>query len=417
MAPQTRHDLLRVGDDRRHEVRIVGRNALDARARLAELLPDEQTEPVAEVVELVALDQPAAPDAQQVDVRARREAEQTLELLGPRHAVQRVDRHPVPAAHRHRHAVDDEAVVVELDGAEADVEVARAVEALLAHAVRPPELRRLDAQHDLAVDLHRPDAVLERHARKHFGRRIDPDRAPDALVHEARAEVPAVPHAALVHADAARPADLRLALRRRVHRDREPVVSVRHLDPERRERARVLRYLLAVDEHRRLVVDALELDRAAAHAPTVHPRPLGDPFGEPAVALEVRVRHLTGAHEVVHDAAGHASGQPARRIPGLVHVPPPLLAEPAFHLPVVAVARHHSSKSVSRTPPSRATMNVLISFGPNSASIVRPNTSIRAVAGRPADSYARTHQAPPSSAAFTTVRTTSPPPSLPYDAC
>ena len=55
--------------------------------------------------------------------------------------------------------------------------------------------------------------------------------------------------------------DLRLALRRRVHDDREQVLARRRtLDVERRERADVMRDLLAVDEHRRLVVDALELD-------------------------------------------------------------------------------------------------------------------------------------------------------------
>src|SRR5581483_4568389 len=96
---------------------------VQARAGLAELLPHEQPEPVAVRVELLALDQAAAPDAQQIHVRARRELEQASELLGARHAVERVDRRPVPAADRDPLAVDDERVAVaQLDGPEADLE-------------------------------------------------------------------------------------------------------------------------------------------------------------------------------------------------------------------------------------------------------------------------------------------------------
>ena len=51
--------------------------------------------------------------------------------------------------------------------------------------------------------------------------------------------------------------------RRRVHDDREQVLAAADLDRERRERALVVARLLAVDEDRRLVVDALELDRRA----------------------------------------------------------------------------------------------------------------------------------------------------------
>jgi hypothetical protein len=73
MAAQPRDDLARVGCERRDELRVVRGHALEAGARLRELLPDEQAEAVAQRVELLALDQPAAPDAQQVDVRALRE--------------------------------------------------------------------------------------------------------------------------------------------------------------------------------------------------------------------------------------------------------------------------------------------------------------------------------------------------------
>jgi len=136
------------------------------------------------------------------------------DLLRPRHPVERVHRHPVPALDRRAHAVDDERVVVEVDCAEADrdAELRRLVQRLLAHAVRPPELRRDDAKHDLASDLDRADAVLEPHLREDLGRRIERDRPPDALMDDARAEVPAVAHAALVHPHLRGAADLRLVL-------------------------------------------------------------------------------------------------------------------------------------------------------------------------------------------------------------
>src|SRR4051794_34768505 len=226
MPPQPRHDLARVRGQRRDELRIVGRHALDPRARLDELLPDEDAEPVAEVVELVALDQAAAPHAQQVDVRARGERQQALELLRPRHAVEHVERHPVPAADGHLRPVDAEAIGVELDRPEADGEVTRAVETLLAHAVRPPELRRLDAEQRLALGFDGADTVAQRDGRKALARRIERDRAPDALVDQPRAEVPAVAHAALVHADSARPADPRLALGGPGHPARGPGLAL-----------------------------------------------------------------------------------------------------------------------------------------------------------------------------------------------
>src|SRR4051794_16454432 len=409
MPPQPRHDLARVRGQRRDELRIVGRHALGPRARLDELLPDEDAEPVAEVVELVALDQAAAPHAQQVGVRARGERQQALELLRPRHAVEHVERHPVPAADRHLHTVDTEAVIVELDRPEADGEVTRGVETLLAHAVRPPELRRLDAEQRLPLGFDGADTVAQRDGRKALARRIERDGAPDALVDQPRAEVPAVAHAALVHADSARPAHLRLALGRRVHGDREQVLVLGDLDTEGRKSADVMRDLGAVDEHRRLMVGARELDRPAVHSCPVYPRALGHPLREAAVALEVRIGHLARAHEVVDDAARHARRQPARCVPRLVHVPAPLLAEPALELPA-----GHSSRSVSRTP-SPSTTNVLISFAPKSASITRPRISKRAREARPALSYARTTKPLPFSAPLTAVTTTSAPPSSPCE--
>ena len=83
-----------------------------------------------------------------------------------------------------------------------------------------------------------------------------------------------------MHPDSAGPADLRLAGGRRMDGYREHVLTLTDLDAERRQRTDVVRDLLPVDEHRRLVVDALERDRAAADARAVHPGPLRDPIGE-----------------------------------------------------------------------------------------------------------------------------------------
>src|SRR5438046_299387 len=135
-----------------------------------------------------------------------------------------------------------------------------------------------------------------------------------------------------------------------------------------------------------------DLARPAPHARAAHPRPLGDPFREAAVPLEVGVGNLAGAHEVVDDAPRHARRKPAGVVPRLVHVPAPLLAEPALELPA-----HDSSRSVSRTS-SPSSTNVLISFAPKSDSITRPRISKRACDARPALSYARTTKPLPSSA-------------------
>src|SRR3954447_4502821 len=367
MVPEPRDDRARLVRHQRDEVRVGRRHALHPRARLAELLPDQQPEPVARRVEVWRLDQPAAPHAQQVDVRARGEAEKVRQLLRPRNAVQRVDRHPVPALDRHADAVDDERIVVQRDRPEADLEIARPVEALLAHAVRPPELRVVDAQDDLAADFDRADSILEPYLWEDLGLRIERHRAPDALVDHARAEVPAVAHSALVDANSARAPDLRLTVRSGVHDDREQVVAAVDLHLEGAEHALVRPGLLAVDEYRRRVVDAVEADAAplAVHLdpPPVDPRALGRPFGEAAVAHPVRVGDLARAQQVVEHASGHAGGDPAGRGPRLVHVPLPLVAEATFQLPLLAVERpHNASRSVS--VPSR---NVLISAAPKSA--------------------------------------------------
>src|SRR5690242_6471159 len=97
MAREARHDLARVRGERRDEFGIARRDALDPRARLAELLPDSEPELVAEVVELLGLEQAAAPDADEVRAGARREAKEALDLVRVRDAVQRIHRHPVPA--------------------------------------------------------------------------------------------------------------------------------------------------------------------------------------------------------------------------------------------------------------------------------------------------------------------------------
>ena len=392
---EPRHDLTSVPLEQRDEVGVVRRPALDPGARLAELLPYQQAEAVAVVVELVGLDQPPAPDTDQVHMRRRSQLEQARELVRARHAVERVDRAPVPPLDRRSHAVDEERVVVcELHRPEADAEAPHLVQMLLPHAVRPPEPRLLHAQHDLALELHGAEPVLQADVGTCFRRcSVERDRAPDALVDHPRTEVPAVAHPALVDAHPARDPHLRLALRRRVNDDRNEVLALPQLDGELCERAFVVRGLDTVDEDGRRVVDSREADRPRALDPTpVDPGPLRHPLGEPAVAAVVRIRDLTGAPEVVEDAARDAGGQPARRIPGLLQVPAPLVAEAAAELPFVPTEAYccHSSRFVSTTAAERSagTRNVLISRAPKSASIVRPATgsSIVPWAGRPADS-------------------------------
>src|SRR4051794_33888162 len=100
-------------------------------------------------------------------------------LFGPRHAVERVDRHPVPAAHERALAVDVQRVRQrvlrrvlvrsQLDRAEADAKAVDVVQALLAVAIRPPALRVALLERELAVDLDTPDRAVEADARQALG--------------------------------------------------------------------------------------------------------------------------------------------------------------------------------------------------------------------------------------------------------
>ena len=138
-----------------------------------EILPHEETERVAGLVERLRLVNAAAPDAQQIDIgiaRLRNPRGVTLR----RHAGQEaIVGNPVRAAHEDRDVVDNDresgAVFVgrgvEADGAEAclacpavedfaclvgkyDVEV---VQRLVAESVRPPKFRVLDVESENRV--------------------------------------------------------------------------------------------------------------------------------------------------------------------------------------------------------------------------------------------------------------------------
>ena len=180
--------------------------------------------------------------------------------------------------------------------------------------------------------------------------------APDPLVDEPRAEVPAVVHAAACargRGSCCRPAARSPAPRaRRPRADARPSAS--HVDVERRERALVMR---ASSRRRRSTVASWSTPSkrsvaAAARAAGRSSARSAHPLGERGSALVVGRRRLAGAHEVVDDAARHARRQPARRVPRLVGptCQLPLVAEAAAQLPVVAVeAGHSSSRSVSAT--------------------------------------------------------------------
>src|SRR5436305_13641911 len=128
MMRAARDDLVRVGRERGDEVGIVGGHALEARARLRELLPHEDAEPVAERIERLALDHPTAPHAEAVDVRAVGELEQARELLRPRHSLADVERDPGPTADVGALAVADARVAVrELARSKDDPDLARSV--------------------------------------------------------------------------------------------------------------------------------------------------------------------------------------------------------------------------------------------------------------------------------------------------
>ena len=228
-------------------------------------------------------------------------------------------------------AVDDERVVVrQLHRPKADPVPLGLVQVLVAHPVRPPERRLLDAQQLLAVELDHTDAVLEPDLRMRARRRIQRDRTPDSLMNQSRAEVPAVAHPALVHAHTARTTDLRLARRRRMHDDVEQVVAGVDCDAERGEGALVEADFLAVKAHRCRVIDSAELDRARPLDPApVDPGALRHPFHQAAVTALVGIGHLPGAPEVVEHAPWHTRRHPPVRLPRLAGVPPPFLAQAA----------------------------------------------------------------------------------------
>src|SRR5215208_5576735 len=179
---------------------IARRRALDAGARLAELLPDEDSQAVARVVERYGFDQAAAPDAEEVHVGVRREPEQMRQAGGSRDAVKRVDRYPVPACDRDSAAVDRErvrprargrAIIREdLDAAEADRDVPLVEETLgpdrpyrqpmeggRAVAVRPPEGWRGHVELEDGLARPRRGIELERGlgGRATLQVRLDPD--------------------------------------------------------------------------------------------------------------------------------------------------------------------------------------------------------------------------------------------------
>src|SRR3954447_13322355 len=92
--------------------------------------------------------------------------------------------------------------------------------------VRPPEGRSLDANL-VAARAYDAHAVLERDGRLDVRQHpfVQEHAAPDPLVDDSRAEVPAVAESRLVDADGARAPDLRLARRRRVHDDGEQMLA------------------------------------------------------------------------------------------------------------------------------------------------------------------------------------------------
>lgn len=217
-----------------------------------EVLPDQQAEFVAGVVELVALVESAAPDPDQVHARRDRLAEPAAVAGGVDPGGQHVVRDPVDAAGEDRRAVDDQregaaprvACGVQDDGAKADpappgVERCGAVEQgdlavverLFAVAAGPPQggagylggdgepvragrRRGLDeglahlepygqraagagrGTFQLHPDLDPAGAVGDRDQRRHGGEPgggpvLDPDLLPDARGDQGRAPVPA----------------------------------------------------------------------------------------------------------------------------------------------------------------------------------------------------------------------------------
>ena len=150
----------------RLQLDLLGQRRLRVgRAREHEVLPHEQPDAVAEVVEEVVLVDPAAPDAQHVHVRVARGGDQLLVAVGLHRAHERVRGDPVRAAREDPDAVEHEAEeararllgvgpLVELERAHADPALARVdlvavgeqrdaevVQRRLAEVVRPPQRR------------------------------------------------------------------------------------------------------------------------------------------------------------------------------------------------------------------------------------------------------------------------------------
>ena len=316
------HDRLGLGTQVLHEVGIGCRRALHAGTGLRELLPYKQARAVAGVVELLAFDEPPAPDPKEARAGPRREVDEVLDSFQRDGAIERISRDPVPADERDALAVHDggvgegvlrrSGIALERKTPEADSGVpgvilgahAHRVELLPAEPVRPPRLRRLDGQPELIarpvgflrglargddslavqqLDRHGPgpgcahdhDPARERriqlgayaHIREQGTADPDPRTLPDSLVPEARAEVPAVTQARSVDSSEFGPAYLRLGRRGGVDHNRESVGAlgrgVRDVDPMATEDPLHEADFATVDEHRRGRVDPVELEHDA----------------------------------------------------------------------------------------------------------------------------------------------------------
>ncbi len=167
MTPQPPHLVPRLQIDLAHEFRVLFRIA---RAGEHEVLPDEDPEPVALVVEMVVHVHAAAPDAQHLHVRVASRLHPARVALVLDRADERVRRDPVRPLREDRHAVQHEAEearprlvrvrrLVQLDRANADRALVRrddilpgqqlnrqGVEERLAEIMRPPQFRLRDRE-------------------------------------------------------------------------------------------------------------------------------------------------------------------------------------------------------------------------------------------------------------------------------
>ena len=151
---------------------------------------------------------------------------------------------------------------------------------------------------------------------------VEANRAPDAAVHQPRAEVPAVGHAAVMLARQLGAADLRGQPRGAVDHHDQVVRSGLEggqLELDREEHAAMLPDLLAVHEDGAARIDAVEAQDGSVEAvfgdreaPPIGPRPLRNPLGGERVAVDVRVRDLAGTPRVVDRGTGDVRRAPAR---------------------------------------------------------------------------------------------------------